>query len=62
MKLFNPLVLNFEDASWSRNPEFGLLDTILELHPELIKMFKDDITMGQGENNLEGKTRRALNR
>jgi IS5 family transposase len=55
MKLFEPLVLKFEDANWSRNPEFGLIDTILELHPELIRMFKDDITMGQGEKQFGRK-------
>jgi hypothetical protein len=36
MKLFEPLILKFEDANWSRNPVFGLIDAILELHPELI--------------------------
>jgi IS5 family transposase len=55
MKLFEPLTLKFEDANWSRNPEFGLIDTILELHPELIRMFKDDITMGQEEKQFGRK-------
>jgi hypothetical protein len=55
MKLFEPLVLKFEDANWSRSPEFGLIDTILELHPELIRMFKDDITMGQDEKRFGRK-------
>jgi IS5 family transposase len=55
MKLFEPLVLKFEDANWSRNPEFGLIDTILELHPELIKMFHDDITQGSDEKRFGRK-------
>jgi IS5 family transposase len=55
MKLFEPLVLKFEDANWSRNPEFGLIDTILETHPELIKMLKDDILRGQGEKQFGRK-------
>jgi IS5 family transposase len=55
MKLFEPLALKFEDANWSRNPEFGLIDTILELHPELIRMFKDDITLGEGEKQFGRK-------
>jgi hypothetical protein len=52
MKLFEPLALKFEDANWSRNPAFGLIDTILELHPELIRMFKGDITMGAGRETI----------
>ncbi|MDR2742106.1 MAG: ISNCY family transposase, partial [Treponema sp.] len=52
MKLFQPLVLKFEEANWSRNPEFGLLDTILEAHPELYKIVEQDITGGRNENNL----------
>jgi IS5 family transposase len=55
MKLFEPLVLKFEDANWARNPEFGLIDTILELHPELIRMLKDDITQGQVEKQFGRK-------
>lgn len=47
MKLFNELVLKFENPDWSKNPEFGLIDTILELHPELCYILKDDITKGE---------------
>ena len=35
MKLFNEFKLKFEKSDWSRNPEFGLIDTILEMHSEL---------------------------
>jgi IS5 family transposase len=55
MKLFEPLILKFEDANWSRNPEFGLIDTILETHPELIRMLQDDITQGSGEKQFGRK-------
>jgi IS5 family transposase len=55
MKLFEPLLLKFEDANWSRNPEFGLIDTILELHPELIRLCKDDITQGREEKQFGRK-------
>ncbi len=46
MKLFNDLKLKFEQANWSSNPEFALIDTILEHHPELINLLAIDITKG----------------
>jgi IS5 family transposase len=52
MKLFQPLTLKFEEANWARNPEFGLLDTVLEAHPELYKIVEQDITGRRKENNL----------
>jgi IS5 family transposase len=55
MKLFEPLVLKFEYANWARNPELGLVDTILELHPELIRMLKNDITQGKDEQQFGRK-------
>lgn len=44
MKIFNDLRLKFEKPDWASNPEFGLLDTILEKHPELYNILRDDIT------------------
>ena len=44
MKLFTDLRIKFEKPDWSRNPEFGLLDTVLEQHPELLYVLEDDIT------------------
>lgn len=41
--LFEPFRLKFEKPDWSRNPEFGLLDTILDQHPELIKIAAQDV-------------------
>jgi len=43
MKIFNELCLKFERTDWSLNPEFGLIDTILEKHPELYKIVSPDI-------------------
>ena len=46
MKLFNELKIKFEQSNWSSNPEFGLIDTLLEQYPELIKSLEPDITKG----------------
>lgn len=46
MKLFELLKLKFEKPNWANNPEFGLFDTILEQHPELIKIVDADIVKG----------------
>jgi len=43
MKIFNELCLKFERTDWALNPEFGLIDTILEKHPELYKTVSADI-------------------
>jgi len=55
MQLFNELLLKFEQADWSRNPEFGLIDTIFETHPELYLIVKDDITKGLKDSNFGRK-------
>jgi IS5 family transposase len=47
MKLFEPLMLKFEDGNWASDPELGLMDTILEQNPRLIKMLESDITQGK---------------
>ncbi len=47
MKLFEDFRIRFEKPNWSSNPEFGLIDTILELHPYLISFLAEDITRGQ---------------
>jgi IS5 family transposase len=52
MKLFEPLTLKFEDANWARDPELGLIDTILEQNPALIKMLEKDITQGKDDSPL----------
>ena len=47
MKIFEPLVLKFEDGNWANDPELGLMDTILEQNPKLIKILEHDITQGK---------------
>lgn len=46
MQLFEPLLLKFEKPNWAKNPEFGLIDTILETHPKLFTLVQDDIVSG----------------
>ena len=43
MKIFNDLLLKFEKPDWSTNPEFCVIDTILESRPDIILMLKSDI-------------------
>ena len=43
MKIFSDLLLKFEKPDWSHNPEFCVIDTILEASPDLILMFSSDI-------------------
>ena len=47
MKLFEPLVLKFEGGNWANDPELGVMDTILELNPKIIKMLESDITQNK---------------
>jgi IS5 family transposase len=43
MKIFNDLLLKFEKPDWSGNPEFCVIDTILESRPDIILMLRSDI-------------------
>jgi IS5 family transposase len=43
MKIFNDLLLKFEKPDWSANPEFCVIDTILESRPDIILMLSSDI-------------------
>ena len=43
MKYFNDLILKFDKPDWSTNPEFCMIDTVLESHPDIILMLKSDI-------------------
>jgi IS5 family transposase len=52
MKIFEPLILKFENGNWASDPELGLIDTILEQKPELIKMMEDDISQGQSNSGF----------
>jgi len=46
MKLFEELKLKFEQPNWARDPELGLIDTILDEHPELLMILQADISKG----------------
>ncbi|MDH5259602.1 MAG: ISNCY family transposase [Gammaproteobacteria bacterium] len=52
MKLFNNFCLKFEKPDWSRNPEFGLIDTIFEEHPELYDIVAPDLLAGNKANGF----------
>ncbi len=52
MKIFNDLVLKFEKSDWSKNPEFGVIDSVLEVHPEIYGIFKFDIAGNDDVNNF----------
>jgi IS5 family transposase len=55
MQLFKEFNEKTSQADWSKNPELGLLDTILESHPELLEIVKPDITSGLKESNFGRK-------
>jgi len=44
MNLFSDLRIKFEQANWTKNPEFGLIDTILTERPDLIAIIEKDVT------------------
>jgi IS5 family transposase len=50
MKLFNDLLIKFEKPDWAHNPEFGVIDTIIETHPDIILMVKADIVGHEAES------------
>lgn len=52
MKLLNDLKLQFEKELWALSPELAVMDTILNQHPEICEMVKDDITMGQKSSSF----------
>jgi len=54
MKLFNDLVLKFEKSDWAKNPEFGVIYSILEVNPEIYGIFKSDIS---GNDNISNSGR-----
>ena len=52
MELFSELTLKFEKPDWTRNPEFGLMDTILDQRPDLLDIVKGDITKGAKQSKF----------
>lgn len=55
MKIFSDWILHFEKPNWVSNPEFGLIDTILETHPHIIHLLKDEIILHDKENEFGRK-------
>ncbi|MDA3817435.1 MAG: ISNCY family transposase [Prolixibacteraceae bacterium] len=47
MRLFEDFKMKFENPDWSRSPELGLIDSILEQHPHLIGLLSEDFTVGK---------------
>ena len=52
MKLLNKLKLQFEKELWALSPELAVMDTILNQHPEIYEMVKNDITMGEESSSF----------
>lgn len=50
MKLFQELTLKFEQPNWARDPELGLIDTILDSNTRFIELLKCDIVEGTKES------------
>ena len=55
MKLYNDWVLKFQKPDWSKNPKFGVINTILELHPKIYDIFKSDIIGNEDVSNFGRK-------
>jgi len=52
MELFETLRLKFEQPNWALNPEFALMDTILDQHPSLINIISSDILVGSKQSDF----------
>ncbi len=52
MKLFSDLTIKFEQPNWAKNPELGLMDTILDQNPELLEIVKEELTKGAKKSNF----------
>jgi IS5 family transposase len=55
MKLFNDITLRFENPIWEHYPELAVMDSLLEAHPELVNLIKDDVTKGHRNHRLGRK-------
>lgn len=55
MQLFEDFKIRFEKPNWARDPELGLIDTILEQHPHLIALLSEDITRGKKQSTFGRK-------
>ncbi len=48
-------MLKFEQTNWAKNPEFGLIDSILEENTGLIGLLSDDIIKGEKQSKFGRK-------
>ena len=55
MELFNKVELKLNRADFKHNPEFALIDTILENHQHLIKILQPDIIAGTKKSKFGRK-------
>ena len=55
MKIFNELAIKFKRSDWALNPEFGLIDTLLDHHSELIELLVPDVTKGTNASEFGRK-------
>jgi IS5 family transposase len=54
MQIFEPLKLKFEQPNWANDTELALIYSVLEAHPDLIKMFESDIRK-DSKNSVFGR-------
>jgi transposase, IS5 family len=54
LKLLNDLRLQFEKELWALNPQLAVMDTILDTHPEILKIVEEDIT-GGNKSSTKGR-------
>lgn len=55
MKLFEAFRLKFEQPDWSKNPAFGLIDSVLEENPSLIELAREDVLKGSMKSEFGRK-------
>jgi len=55
MQLFESLTLKFEQPNWAINPVFGLLDAILDSHPEILMIVSGDIIGNSNQSEFGRK-------
>lgn len=55
MKLFNDLLLKFENPDWAWQPIFCVIDAVLENNPDIILMMKDDVVGNKPFSNFGRK-------
>ena len=55
IQLFEALTLKFDKPDWAKNPAFGMIDTVLDLHPELLNIVAGDITKGSKSSEFGRK-------